>query len=135
MKHVVKKLLLSAALCAAMLGTSAVAFADASMDFTVTGLSYDEDEILVATGIIENTGDKHIETVDRVDMTLSMSNDAGEEVSTEAYCENIQVHLAPGESKEITIKFPSGTKLDKIDNPTCWKSKENDWQFTYYDAE
>ncbi|TBL80324.1 hypothetical protein [Paenibacillus thalictri] len=127
----IKRLAIGTLLCASLLGTSAVALADAEMDFEVTAVKYDENGKLLATGTFKNLGDKNIETVTKVDLKLSLGNDAGDfKQVADVYFENIAVHIAPGETTEVTLEFPG---VEYYEDATKFSSEEGDWEFTYFE--
>lgn len=130
MRGTIRKLVLFTVLCMAIFGTSAVAFAEPSMDFTVTKVYYNENGVLIAEGTIKNTGDKNIETVDKVKITLTLANDNGDSVTYNTQVSEIKAHLAPGETIEVSIEFGD---VPLFADATKWDAVEEDWEFTYFE--
>lgn len=131
MKNALKKLAVCAVLCTSILSTSAVAFADASLDFKVTSAKVDENGTLLATGTFTNTGDKSIEQIDKVDVIIKTANANGDETKVGDHVfSNIAVHIAPGEAKEVTLEF---TDSQVPDDAVTWSAEEGQWAFTYFE--
>ncbi|MCR8633705.1 hypothetical protein [Paenibacillus radicis (ex Xue et al. 2023)] len=130
MKNTFKKIALAGLLSLSIFGTSAVAFADASMDFKATGVSYDENNVFTLKVEATNTGDKSIETVDKVVIDLTLGNDAGDTAAYELTATGVSVHLAPGESKEVEITF---SDIPYFVDATTYDAVEKDWEFTYFE--
>ncbi|TBL76509.1 hypothetical protein [Paenibacillus thalictri] len=131
MKNMVKKLAVTGLLSMSIFGTSAVAFADASMDFKATGVLYDENNVFTLKGEATNTGDKSIETINKVVIDLTLANDAGDKAQYELTASGISVHLAPGESKPVEITFAD---IPYFTDATTYDTVEKDWEFTYFEA-
>jgi hypothetical protein len=126
-----KTLAIGAVLCASIMSTSAVAFADATMDFKVISAKVDENGTLVATGSFVNTGDKSIDTVDKVSVKVHTANANGDVTTVGDHVfSNITVHLVPGEEKEVTLEF---TGSEVPEDAVTWEAEEGDWEFTYFE--
>lgn len=126
-----KKFIVSAAfLVVSMVGVSSVALADASMDFEITSVGY-EDGVLKATGVFTNTGDKHIQKVNHVDVKITLHNDAGDsaEVADHEFTD-LELDAEPGEAVEYTLEFPG---VEEYVDATMWSAEEGEWEFTYTD--
>ncbi|MEK3917602.1 hypothetical protein [Paenibacillus sp. FSL H7-0331] len=130
MRKTAKRLMAAALLCTALFSTSAVAFADAAMNFEVTGVSY-ENGTLTAAGTFSNTGDKNIEKVTKVTTKIILGNDAGDtkEVANHVF-EDLTVHLKPGETVEYKFIF---SDVPEYTDATKWAAEEGDWEFTYFE--
>jgi hypothetical protein len=103
---------------------------EASLDFEVTSVSY-VDGTLTAQGTFTNTGAKAIETVNSVNVKITLYNDAGdsEEVADHVF-KDLAVHLKSGESIEYTLEF---TGVPEYEDATKWSAEEVDWEFTYFE--
>lgn len=133
MKNGMKKMAASALLCASMLGTSAVAFADAAMDFTVTSGSINGNGKVQAVGKITNTGDKNIEKVNKVFIVLKTANASGAVTTVgEHEFADITVHLAPGQSTDVSLEF-TGAAAEIPADAVEWTAEEDRWEFTYFE--
>lgn len=132
MKKSMKYVLAALLVFASLFGVSSAVFADAAMDFEVTAVGY-ENGVLKATGIFKNTGDKAIETVNKVDVKIFLYNDAGD--GTEAahqYFTDLKVNLKPAESVEYTLEF---TGVPEYVDATKWSAEEGEWEFTYIEEQ
>ncbi|MDF2717684.1 MAG: copper amine oxidase-like protein [Paenibacillus sp.] len=132
MKKSMKYVLAALLVFASLFGVSSAALADAAMDFEVTAVGY-ENGVLKATGIFKNTGDKAIETVNKVDVKIFLYNDAGD--GTEAahqYFSDLKVNLDPSESVEYTLEF---TDVPEYVDATKWSAEEGEWEFTYIEEQ
>ncbi|GAA3402190.1 hypothetical protein ACFFNY_03730 [Paenibacillus hodogayensis] len=113
-----------------LFAVSSAALADAAMDFEVTSVSY-ENGVLKANGLFKNTGDKHIQTINKVDVKIFLHNEAGDSVqAADHYFTDLQVNLAGGESVNYTLEFPD---VPEYTDATQWSAEEGDWEFTYID--
>jgi hypothetical protein len=130
LKKFKKALITSALLAVSMVGVSSVALADASMDFEITSVGY-ENGVLKATGLFTNTGDKHIQVVNHVDVKITLHNDAGDsaEVADHDFT-NLELDAEPGEAVEYTLEFPD---VPEYTDATQWSAEEGEWEFTYTD--
>ncbi|TMV47012.1 Cna B-type domain-containing protein [Paenibacillus mesophilus] len=132
MKKSMKYVLAALLVFASLFGVSSAAFADAAMDFEVTAVGY-ENGVLKATGIFKNTGDKAIDTVNKVDVKIFLYNDAGD--GTEAahqYFSDLKVNLKPSESVEYSLEF---TGVPEYVDATKWSAEEGEWEFTYIEEQ
>jgi hypothetical protein len=120
-------LVLLLALCA-LFAVSSAAMADAVLDFEVTGVAY-ENGVLTATGTFTNSGDKTIETVNKVDIKIFLYNDAGDSVqAADHYFTDLAMHLEPGAAIEYSLAFPD---VAEYTDATKWSAEEGEWEFTY----
>ncbi|SFK73021.1 hypothetical protein SAMN03159341_101304 [Paenibacillus sp. 1_12] len=128
MKKALKFLTVSIMLWACLLGLSSMAFADAAMDFEITSVAY-ENGVLTAVGKFQNTGDKSIADVTKVDVKIILHNDAGDskEVANH-YFTDLKLNVKPGEAVDYTLTF---SDVPEYTDATSWTAEEGDWEFTY----
>ncbi|WP_282939044.1 hypothetical protein [Paenibacillus sp. RC67] len=82
-------------------------------------------------GTFKNVGDKSIESITKVEVKLVLGNDSGDTADIgKQYFENIELHLAPGETGEATLEF---TDVPYYEDATQFISEEGDWEFTYFE--
>lgn len=128
MKKVIKYLMVTTALWVSVLGMSSLAFADASMDFEVTSVSYEEG-VLTAVGKFKNTGDKSIADITKVDVKIILHNDDGDsKLVADHYFTDLKLNINPGEEAEYTLVFAD---VPEYIDATSWTAEEGDWEFTY----
>jgi pyruvate/2-oxoglutarate dehydrogenase complex dihydrolipoamide acyltransferase (E2) component len=103
---------------------------EAKLDFNVTSVGY-EDGVLKAVGTFSNIGTKNIEKADKVNVKITLYNDAGdsEQVGNHDFT-NLNLHLAPGESVEYTLEF---SDVAEYTDATKWSAEVGDWEFTYFE--
>jgi hypothetical protein len=123
----VKKGIVMTALSVMMLSLPVSAFADASMDFQLKEMVW-EDGQAVAKGTFVNIGDKQITTVNRVDVKVFLDDVEASNV----YFENIAVDIKPGEQVDQLFIFSDIGESD-FDAAKTWNSEEGEWEFTYLD--
>ncbi|MFD0675795.1 MULTISPECIES: hypothetical protein [unclassified Paenibacillus] len=129
-KKMLNYLFASVVVLLSLFGVSSAALAAPALDFVVTAVGYDNG-VLKASGTFANTGDKNIETVNKVDVKIILFNAEGEskEVAHQ-YFSNLKVHIKPGETAEYTLEF---TDVPEYVDATAWSAEEGDWEFTYFE--
>jgi hypothetical protein len=127
-KKLLKLLSISLLLSSSLFGLSSLAFADASLDFEVTSVGY-ENGVMKAVGNFKNTGDKSIDTVNKVDVKIFLYNDQDESKQVaDHYFTDLKMNLKPNEEIEYTLEFPD---VPEYTDATKWSAEEGEWDYTY----
>ncbi|WP_176706622.1 Cna B-type domain-containing protein [Paenibacillus hemerocallicola] len=132
MKKNMKYVLAALLVLVSLFGVSSAALAEPAMDFEITSVGY-ENGVLKANGLFKNTGDKRIESVNKVDVKIFLYNEAGEgKQVADHYFTDLKVNLNSGESVEYTLEF---TDVPEYTDATQWGAEEGDWEFTYIEEQ